>query len=51
MMNLEVIFMGNNIKWVEIMGESMPHWCFLVGYIYHSEIPLHEHMYELNSCN
>lgn len=51
MMNFGVIFMGNNIKWVEIMGQFMFRQCFFVGYIYYFEILLYEYMYELNLRN
>lgn len=40
MMNFGVTFMENNIKWVEIMGFSMPHWCSVVGHVYHSKVLL-----------
>lgn len=52
MMNFGVTFMENdNIKWVEIMGFSMPHWCSVVSHVYHSEVLLLKHMYEPNSNN
>lgn len=43
--------MLNNEKWVDITGYAMPCWYSLVNYIYHSEVLLLQHMYELNSVN
>lgn len=40
-----------NNKWVGIIGYSMPYWYSFVNYIYHSEVLLLQHVYELNSLN